>query len=422
MLDTNQAATDRRARQKGGRLAAAGILATRVNLENSELVGKAKAVARRFELMKAAHARALEEAAHTRQQLSQATADALAARADALVAFRGLAFQAYRSARYGQVRAKRRNRIDRALDRLLVRLRSLGRAAMILRSGLWPGGLSAFRAAAAYARRGPLACGASPTLLDEAWYVSRNPDVAGAALSPLVHYLVAGGREGRSPHPLFDGRFYMHQNAAELAATGLTPLEHYVHMGAARGCDPHPLFSIAHYVAQHPALIDSGEDPLAHYLAEGWRLGLSPHPLFAPAYYSAQLAPEEREIPPLVHYLTVGSERGLKPHPLFGANWYRARHPDVVEAGDEPLVHFVTTGWKEGRSPSGWFDTAHYVALRGMGLAPQTNPLIDYLEGGAWRVGEARPGFPTAAYLAANPSLAAKGITPLEHWATQAAR
>lgn len=420
MLDTSEAATDRRTSNKGGRLGAAGILATRANVENSQLLGKAKAVARRFEILKAAHARAQAEAALTRSQLSQGMADALAARAAALVQLREMSGQAYRLARAGQVSPRRRNRISRLIDKVLVRLRSLGRAVVIARSGLWASGGSgwrAFSAMVAYARSGPLAAAQPPSLLDHDWYLGHYPDVAAAPLSPLVHYLVAGGREGRSPHPLFHSAFYMDRNGAELGASGLTPLEHFVHLGASQGCDPHPLFSIDHYVAQHPELIDSGENPLAHYLTVGWRLGLSPHPLFAPDFYGDQLGAAERDVPPLVHYLTVGSARGLKPHPLFDPAWYRAKYADIAQAGLEPLTHFALSGWKDGRSPSGWFDTAHYVALRGLGLSPQVNPLLDYLEGGAWQVGEARPGFPTAAYLAATPSLAAEGLTPLEHWA-----
>lgn len=418
MLDRGGAATDRRANSKGGRLGAAGILASSDTVETHDLLGKAKAVARRFELLKTAHTRAQAEAALTRSQLTQATADALAARAEALVQLRAMSGRAYRLARAGQVRPRRRDRFARLSEKLLTRLRSAGRAMVIARSGLWPTGAGGFRAMAAYARRGPVASGQSPVLLlDDAWYVARHPDVAAAPFSPLVHYLIAGGREGRSPHPLFDAPFYMQAAGAEIAATGLTPLEHFMHMGAAQGRDPHPLFSIDHYVAQHPALIDGDDNPLVHYLTEGWKLGLSPHPLFSPEFYGRQLEPAERETPPLLHYLTAGSARGLKPHPLFDPDWYRDRYPDIAQAGLEPLTHFVASGWKGGRSPSGWFDAGHYVALRGLGLSPQVNPLLDYLEGGAWRVGEARPGFPTAAYLAATPSLAAEGLTPLEHWA-----
>ena len=46
-------------------------------------------------------------------------------------------------------------------------------------------------------------------LFDEAFYLRTYPDVGRAAISPLVHYAVIGAREGRRPHPLFDGKYYL---------------------------------------------------------------------------------------------------------------------------------------------------------------------------------------------------------------------
>ncbi|MDP3749233.1 MAG: hypothetical protein Q8Q88_19530 [Phenylobacterium sp.] len=404
----------------------AGALANHANDKTSELVAKANAVAQRFDVLKAAHARAQADEALTRSRLSLALSEALAEQGEIQRRLRAEVARGYRLGRASQARRRRRNRAARLVDRLLVKLRSIGRAAVIARSGLWPpsgvgvgASIADLKAMAAYARRGPVGSIATPTLLDHDWYLASYPDVAQGRLSPLVHYIVAGGREGRAPSPLFDPAFYIERNGAEIGATGLTPLEHFVHMGAALGRDPHPLFSIAYYVAQCPDLIEAIENPLAHYLRTGWRQGLSPHPLFSVSFYSGQVSRGERDTPGLVHYLKAGSRRGLKPHPLFDPNWYRTRNPDVADAGLEPLSHFVVEGWRQGRSPSAWFDPSHYAALRGEELLAETNPLLDYLEGGAWRVGEARPGFPTAAYVAATPSLIADRLTPLEHWATR---
>jgi hypothetical protein len=120
-----------------------------------------------------------------------------------------------------------------------------------------------------------------------------------------------------------------------------------------------------------------------------------------------------------VHYLAGGWRRGFKPHPLFDPAWYLAQYPDVAQTGSEPLTHFLESGAAEGRSPSPWFDLPHYVAARGAELSTDlgANPLIDYLDGGAWRVGEARPGVASGVYLAAHPELVAQGRTPLDHWA-----
>ena len=71
-------------------------------------------------------------------------------------------------------------------------------------------------------------------LFDASWYRERYPDVASAGIDPLVHYLTAGGFEGRVPHPDFDGAFYLASNP-DVAAAGVNPLVHYVTAGRAEG-------------------------------------------------------------------------------------------------------------------------------------------------------------------------------------------
>jgi hypothetical protein len=114
----------------------------------------------------------------------------------------------------------------------------------------------------------------------------------------------------------------------------------------------------------------------------------------------------------------VGAGKGLKPHVLFDPSWYLDTYPDVAAAGLDPLSHFANQGGTEGRSPGPWFDTGHYLSRRGSTGA--MNPLVDYLSGGAWLVGEPRPGFPALAYLTEAPELVRAGLTPLEHWARRA--
>ena len=329
----------------------------------------------------------------TRAELSLALVDSLAARAELAAQLRAQALANYRAgARPGRLR--RHGRLSRLLDKALSRLGPLGAALIAWRSGfMW--------------RRRPL--------FDAEAYRAANPDVASSTVSPLTHYLVTGGREGRAPHPLLDEIHYRTHNAEALATTGLTCLEHYERAGATLGCSPHPLFDVGHYLSQGVTLM-RGEDPLSHYLRLGWRERLSPHALFDPAWYGRQSF-EPLQVAPLLHYLTVGWREGRSPHPLFDPQWYLNQDPGLMAAGVEPLTHFMTTGAREGRNPSPWFDLAHYVTARGGGLAPGANPLVDYLQGGAWTVGEAHPGLPTAGYLAARPGLARRGVTPLEHWA-----
>lgn len=384
------------------------------------VVDKAREVARRLaDVRRSAHEAQVREAL-VRSELSLALNESLVARADLAAHLRDAALAAHVEARRGRAGGRRRNRLSKLLDRVLVRLGSVGQALVIARSGTWRGtgrALHDLRHMAAYARRGgdPAVSPLTP-LFDQAWYLAAHPDVGGGRAAPLVHYLTSGSAEGRSPHPLFDEAWYRRENAHELAAAGMTALEHYVRRGAALGRSPHPAFDVAHYLAQGPALAPD-EGPAEHYLREGCAQGLSPHPLFDPAWYMHRAGRSAQGVPPLVHYLTEGWRSGVPPHPLFDPKWYLAQNPDVAEAGLEPLAHFLSGGAAEGRSHSPWFDPAHYLAQRGEALAPGVAPVVDYLQGGAWQVSEARPGFPSAAYLAARPGLVREGVTPLEHWA-----
>lgn len=397
--------------------------AARPAQETHPLVGKVRRVAEQNRQLVADLAHAESEIAVTRASLALALNTALATRAHRQAQTRQALIALHR--KVARVRPRRRNRLTKRIERLLLRLGPPGRVVLLAQSGLWRTGgglggrLSAWRLMLDYVRGGGIAAAQPPALVSHDFYLQRYPDVATQGTAPLLHYLTAGAAEGRFPHPLFDPHFYAAANAADLGATGLSPLEHFVRLGAARGCDPHPLFSVDWYVAQRADLAAAGVDALTHYLEAGWREGLSPHPLFDPAYYAAQVPPAERQAPPLLHYLTAGWRAGLKPHPLFDPAWYLERYADVAASGQEPLTHYVLVGGVEGRDPSVWFVSRHHKAARDLGEA---NPLVDYLTGGGWEVEEARPGFSTTAYLASHPELAGGDLTPLEHWALSAER
>jgi len=391
---------------------------------HATILDKVETVAARQHALQAELQRAAQREAMTRVRLGEALMTALAARAAAEAQAREAVFKRYLAAAH--VRPDRRNRIRRQAEKALYRLRSFGRAAIIARSGVWTtaaqgprAAAAAFRAMAAYARRGPEPGTEPAALLDQAWYLETYPDVARMGASPLVHYLTRGGDEGRSPHPLFDGGFYQRRNAAELAATGLTGLDHFMRLGAARGRDPHAAFSIEWYVSQAPELAETGENPVLHYLRVGAARGLSPHPLFRPAYYLRQLGAAERNLNPLAHYLSQGWRRGLKPHPLFDPAWMAKAYPDLL--GREPLAHFIEHAAQELQHPGPWFDSALYAQTRGGERRLDLDPLSDYLLGGAWTGAQPREGFHPAAHLAAHPELAEREVTPLEHWAGRGA-
>lgn len=71
-------------------------------------------------------------------------------------------------------------------------------------------------------------------LFDEAWYLSRNPDVAEAKADPVRHYLRYGCLEGRDPNLNFSSTFYL-DTYADVKNAGINPLIHYLKYGKAEG-------------------------------------------------------------------------------------------------------------------------------------------------------------------------------------------
>lgn len=65
---------------------------------------------------------------------------------------------------------------------------------------------------------------------DEAWYLTRYPDVAACEMDPITHYLWLGVLLGRDPSPKFSTRGYLQANP-DVAALSMNPLLHFVKSG-----------------------------------------------------------------------------------------------------------------------------------------------------------------------------------------------
>lgn len=313
---------------------------------------------------------------------------------------------------------------EQRFDIMLARGKWPGRAALIARSGLWDFRLNrsvgrdggGVRGLVSYVRAGPDASANPKALFDQAWYLEKNTDLVGTRWAPLAHYLVAGDKEGRDPHPLFDLKDYRSRHAVKIAATGLSALQHFVHKGAIEGFDPHPLFDVRYYVGQAEEVAASGENPLIHYLREGWRKGYEPHPLFSGRWYLAT-NPDvaETDAAPLLHYAASGAAEGRSPHPLFDAGWYMDRYRDAAPLGSSPLAYFLAGGTQERRDPSIHFDTAFYLEQQGQ--APDgVHPVIHYLTEGAFEGVSPAADFNELSYLVEHPDAAEQPISSLEHW------
>ena len=76
-------------------------------------------------------------------------------------------------------------------------------------------------------------------LFDEAYYCNTYPEIRGAHLDPLLHYLETGGAELRNPSKTFDARHYV-ELCRKRGEQVDNPLVHYLEVGAAQGLTPHP--------------------------------------------------------------------------------------------------------------------------------------------------------------------------------------
>jgi hypothetical protein len=77
-------------------------------------------------------------------------------------------------------------------------------------------------------------------LFDAEFYLDKYPDVRGAGVDTLRHYVEHGAAEGRKPNRLFDPAYYLRQRP-EARAAGADPLIDFLE-GGARVANPHPLF------------------------------------------------------------------------------------------------------------------------------------------------------------------------------------
>jgi hypothetical protein len=187
-------------------------------------------------------------------------------------------------------------------------------------------------------------------LFDEVYYLRNNPDVASSRMSPLAHYILTSGHEGRNPHPLFDTDYYLQCNP-DVAASGVNPLAHYAASGAFEGRRPHPLFDPAYYLETNPDVRNARIEPLRHFMSSGGAEGRNPNPFFDSAYYlrtNPDVAGSESN--PLVHFNQRGWSEGRCPSPHFDTAYYLSHNEDVSTSGANPLTHYIEFGHGEGRA------------------------------------------------------------------------
>jgi GT2 family glycosyltransferase/ubiquinone/menaquinone biosynthesis C-methylase UbiE len=146
------------------------------------------------------------------------------------------------------------------------------------------------------------------SIFSNPWLARQDPRLTDLSLRDFI-----ADPENRalSPHPLFDARYYL-LTYPDVAESGMSPLVHYVLHGWREGRDPHPLFANDWYLAQNPDVAAHGAiSALDHYLLHGWREGRRPNPLFDPRPYLDRYPDvEAADFEPLTHFILYGEDEG----------------------------------------------------------------------------------------------------------------
>ncbi|OYY73986.1 MAG: hypothetical protein B7Y40_06945 [Gammaproteobacteria bacterium 28-57-27] len=160
-------------------------------------------------------------------------------------------------------------------------------------------------------------------LFDSEYYLMHNPDVASAAINPLVHFIMYGENEGRTSLP---GQLEYQVPQASIDSVVVMSVSDTIPAGAC----------VEEAVTE--TVFDSNEyRALKECTALAW------------GEYIQQLNLAEGT-DPIDHYLRHWKTDVVRFEGLFDSKYYLTHNPDVAVASINPLVHFVTFGESEGRA------------------------------------------------------------------------
>ena len=206
----------------------------------------------------------------------------------------------------------------------------------------------------------------SSGFFDHEFYRKNNPDlIAYSGIDLVLHFILRGGVEGRSPSERFDSEWYL-SRYVDVAQQRVNPLLHYLRHGRREGrlpCRGHlaktfaatvrddailiaesGCFDRAFYLDTYPDIVGSALDPLEHFCRHGWR-------------------------------------EGRDPSPRFSTSYYLEKNPDVVAAGVNPLVHWLSHGRSEGRK------IARKTVTPAVAPGPPSRPSVVFVSHEASRTG-----------------------------------
>ncbi|MGQ7793018.1 glycosyltransferase [Faunimonas sp. B44] len=148
--------------------------------------------------------------------------------------------------------------------------------------------------------------------------------------------------------PLFDPAFYRHQYR-DIAQSGMSPLLHFIRYGHKEGRSPHLVFNTQHYRNQIASPRERELNPLIHYLLAGGRQRFSPSPWFEPEVYLEHNHDVRRAgVDPFLHFCRYGMRENRKASRWFDPRTYLEQLPAVAGSGISALEHFLRVHGGDG--------------------------------------------------------------------------
>jgi hypothetical protein len=189
-------------------------------------------------------------------------------------------------------------------------------------------------------------------VFDEAWYLSRHPDVLNSGLDALPHLLTSGALEGRSPSPYVDLRHYADALPQD-RRDGLRAFLDLLDQGVARGRSTSPFVDLDWFARRHDLTGSSPREQLRALVRRARTEQLDVSPFMDLSWYATRHAEIGLGgLDPFEYFLAVGRWLQRFPHPLWDEQRYLGLNDYVrtaVGSGKyaSGYEHFCAVGWQE---------------------------------------------------------------------------
>ncbi len=167
---------------------------------------------------------------------------------------------------------------------------------------------------------------------------------------PFCHYLRKGFKAGYKPSPYFD--YDVYADGTGWSKSQGSPLKHYLRDYSRRLPSPGIFFDISWYMDKTPILHDGHKDILQSYKSWGIKEKKCPIPVFSIDYYLDKVDNDpEATRDPLAHYITYSMPIDVQPCRWFDPGYYREKYL-LKEMTYPPLEHYLRLGVRKGYYPN----------------------------------------------------------------------